>query len=236
MNNALRITHYVLILAALWLSPLSGELEGSASAQIKLGVKAGVDLMQLSNDKEFIDAKYRSGFHLGPTIKVDIPSTSFGADISLILDQRSAEVTSYQSNMDYMSDFFEPGNIVAERKTDKLTCRTLNIPLNIRFYVLDLKALDVFVKAGPQLTTYLGDKKVIEGVTDFKDEWADSEYYLNLGGGFTISKQLEVSANCNIFCGKTKDAKLSDTFEQAKQAVKHNVKKLAWQISAAWYF
>lgn len=221
--SLLRIKHYTLLFAALWLFPLVGESEGSVFAQIKLGVKAGVDLMQLSTDKEFMDAKYRSGFHLGPTIKVDIPSTSFGADVSLILDQRSAKVT-------MLSPF--------EEKTDeaKLTSRTLNIPLNVRFYVLDLKALDVFVKAGPQLTTYLGDKKILEGVKDFKDEWSDSEYYVNLGGGFTISKQLEVSANCNIYCGKTKDAKLSDTFEQAKQAVKHDVKKLSWQISAAWYF
>lgn len=221
--SLLRIKHYTLLFAALWLFPLVGESEGAVFAQIKLGVKAGVDLMQLSTDKEFMDAKYRSGFHLGPTIKVDIPSTSFGADVSLILDQRSAKVT-------MLSPF--------EEKTDeaKLTNRTLNIPLNVRFYVLDLKALDVFVKAGPQLTTYLGDKKILEGVKDFKDEWSDSEYYVNLGGGFTISKQLEVSANCNIYCGKTKDAKLSDTFEQAKQAVKHDVKKLSWQISAAWYF
>ena len=223
--SLLRIKHYTLLFAALWLSPplFGGWGAWSASAQIKLGVKAGVDLMQLSTDKEFMDAKYRSGFHLGPTIKVDIPSTSFGADVSLILDQRSAKVT-------MLSPF--------EEKTDeaKLTSRTLNIPLNVRFYVLDLKALDVFVKAGPQLTTYLGDKKILECVKDFKDEWSDSEYYVNLGGGFTISKQLEVSANCNIYCGKTKDAKLSDTFEQAKQAVKHDVKKLSWQISAAWYF
>ena len=211
-----------MFLILLWLSPLTGELEGSASAQIKLGVKAGVDLMHLSTDREFMDAKYRSGFHLGPTIKVDIPSTSFGADVSLILDQRSAEVTATP--------------LVGESEVAKLTSRTLNIPLNVRFYVLDLKALDVFVKAGPQLTTYLGDKKIIEGVEDFKDEWADSEYYVNLGGGFTISKQLEVSANCNIYCGKTRDAKLLSTFEQAKQAIKHDVKKLAWQISAAWYF
>lgn len=222
MNYALRITRYALLFAALWLSPLVEET-GEAFAQIKLGVKAGVDLMQLSTDKEFIDAKYRSGFHLGPTIKVDIPSTSFGADVSLILDQRSAEVS-------MLSPLEE------EVGSAKLTSRTLNIPLNVRFYVLDLKALDVFVKAGPQLTTYLGDKKILEGVKDFKDEWSDSEYYVNLGGGFTISKQLEVSANCNIYCGKTQDAKLSDTFEQAKQAVKHDVKKLSWQISAAWYF
>lgn len=232
--SLLRIKHYALILAALWLSPLTGELEGSASAQIKLGVKAGVDLMHLSTDREFMDAKYRSGFHLGPTIKVDIPSTSFGADVSLILDQRSAEVS-----FSPVGDLeVGPSHLPVEGSGEvaKLTSRTLNIPLNVRFYVLDLKALDIFVKAGPQLTTYLGDKKVLEGIKDFKDEWSDSEYYVNLGGGFTISKQLEVSANCNIFCGKTKDAKLLDTFEQAKQAVKHDVKKLAWQISAAWYF
>ena len=232
--SLLRIKHYALILAALWLSPLTGELEGSASAQIKLGVKAGVDLMHLSTDREFMDAKYRSGFHLGPTIKVDIPSTSFGADVSLILDQRSAEVSF--SPVGYLEVGPSPLPVEGSGEVAKLTSRTLNIPLNVRFYVLDLKALDVFVKAGPQLTTYLGDKKIIEGVEDFKDEWADSEYYVNLGGGFTISKQLEVSANCNIYCGKTRDAKLLSTFEQAKQAIKHDVKKLAWQISAAWYF
>lgn len=208
----------LLFLLLLWLSPLVGE-SGSVSAQIKFGVKAGVDLIHLSDNREFLDAKYRSGFHLGPTLKVDIPSTSFGADVSLILDQRSAEVT----------------DNTLER-TDKLTSRTLNIPVNVRFYVLDLKALDVFVKAGPQLTTYLGDNNILEGIEDFKDEWSDSEYYLNLGGGLTISKRLEVSANCNIYCGKTKNASLSDTYEQAKQAVKHDIKKLSWQVSAAWYF
>lgn len=193
----------------------------SVSAQIKFGVKGGVNLVGFSNDKEFLDAKYRSGFFVGPTIKADVASLPFGVDLSLLYDQRSADIT---------NTF--PGNEV----TRNVKNRTLNIPLNIRFYVLNIAGLDAFVKAGPQVSTYLGDKKVVEGITDYKEEWDEADYSVNLGAGFTISQQLEVSANCNIYCGKRKNASWSDAIEHTAQSVKHDMKKLAWQVGVTWYF
>ncbi len=217
---------HILLALLLWLSPLV-EGAGEVSAQIKFGVKGGVNLVSFSNNKEFLDAKYRSGFFVGPTLKADVATLPLGVDISLIYDQRSASVTNYLPN-----DAAFPGNSLNE----KIRSRTLNIPLNLRFYVLDIGGLDAFVKAGPQVSTYLGDKKVVEGITDYKEEWDEADYSVNLGAGFTISEKLEVSANCNIYCGKRKNASWSDAFEHTTQSVKHDMKKLAWQVGVAWYF
>lgn len=193
----------------------------TASAQIKFGVKGGVDLVSFSNNKEFLDSKYRSGFFIGPTLKADVTTLPIGVDLSLVYDQRSADIINTI-----------PGN---ESKRN-LKSRTLNIPLNIRYYVLDIGGLDAFVKAGPQVSTYLGDKKIIDGIKDYEEEWDEADYSVNLGAGFTISDQLEVTANCNIYCGKRKNASWSDVIEHTTQSVKHDMKKLAWQIGVAWYF
>lgn len=190
----------------------------SASAQLQFGVKAGVDLIQFSNDREFLDAKYRSGFFAGPTLKVELPKF-LGADLSLLIDHRTAKLTN---------------NVLDEQ--ENLSRNTLNVPLNVRFYVVNTSMLDLFVKAGPQFCVYLGDKKISDIAENYKREWEDSEMSLNLGAGITVSKALELSANFNIFCGKTTDTSWADIFEQTKESVKHDMKKQAWQLSAVYYF
>lgn len=191
---------------------------GFLHAQIQLGIKAGADFIQLPNDREFLDAKYRSGFFVGPTLKAEIPK-SFGADLSLLIDHRSAKITS---------------NVFNEEES--LSCNTLNIPVNLRFYVVNTSMLDLFVKAGPQFCVYLGDKKFSDIVDDYKREWEDSEISLNIGAGITIIKTLELSANYNIYCGRTSDARWADFYERAKESVKHDMKNQAWQLSAVYYF
>ena len=190
----------------------------SASAQVKLGVKAGVNLVQFSNDREFLDAKYRSGFFVGPTLRADLPSY-LGADVSLVFDQRSANVT---------NEFFG--------EEQHLTRNTLNIPLNVRFYVVNTSFVDLFVKAGPQYCVYLGDKTFSDVAENYRKEWEDSELSVNVGAGFTISKSLELSANYNFYCGKKNDTSWADIFEKTKESIKHDIKKQAWQISAVYYF
>lgn len=207
------------ILLFVLLLPFFGEGGGGfLHAQVRLGVKAGVNLISFSNDREFLDAKYRSGFFVGPTLKADLPSM-FGFDLSLLYDHRQSKVE---------SDVFDTST--------NLNRNTLNIPFNVRFYALKNSLLDVFVSAGPQYSVYITDKKISDVAENYEREWQDSELSVNLGGGITISKTLELSANYNIFIGKKKDSSWADVFEKTKESVKHDMMNQAWQISAVYYF
>ena len=193
----------------------------AASAQIRIGAKAGVNLIKLSTDKELLAAKYRSGFFIGPTLRFDIPKHSFGVDASIIYDQRTATVT--EDNLE-------------ETKTN-IHRKTINIPLNLRFYVFSAADVGAYIFAGPQISTHLGDDKSLKDVADnYKSEFNSSDFSINIGAGIYITKTVELSANYNIRCGKTKDIKWQTALDNTKASVKGDLRDQAWQLAAAIYF
>lgn len=65
----------------------------TASAQVQFGVKAGVNVTNMSLDKEVLDASNRVGFFVGPTVKFTLPVVGLGIDASALYDQREAKVS-----------------------------------------------------------------------------------------------------------------------------------------------
>ena len=63
-----------------------------SNAQVKLGVKGGLNISDMSIDKKVFDSSNQTGFFIGPTLKVSLPLTGLGVDIAALYDQRSAKV------------------------------------------------------------------------------------------------------------------------------------------------
>lgn len=203
------------IAASMWLAA------GTAQAQVKFGLKGGVNVTNMSLDSKVLDASNRAGFFVGPTVKFSLPLVGLGIDASALYDQREAKVK------------------LDEYQTEStLKTQAINIPINLR-YGWGLGSLaNVYLFAGPQFGFNVGDKNQ----SIFKDaaEWRlkSSNFSVNVGVGVTLLSHLQVSANYNIACGKTGDVTVvgaaGDVINEALGSDKGRTN--AWQIGLAYYF
>lgn len=189
----------------------------NASAQIKFGLKGGVNVTDMSLNSSVFDASNRTGFFVGPTIKVQLPLVGLGIDASALYDQREAKI--------------KVGNTTTK---ETLRSQAINVPINLR-YGWGLSSLaNIFLFAGPQFGFNVGDKdqKITESST-----WSvkNSNFSLNFGAGVTLLSHLQLTANYNVVCGKTSDATITEGLEQlTNKEVRSRAN--AWQIALAYYF
>ena len=189
----------------------------NASAQIKFGLKGGVNVTDMSLNSSVFDASNRTGFFVGPTIKVQLPLVGLGIDASALYDQREAKI--------------KVGNTTTK---ETLRSQAINIPINLRYGWGLSSMANIFLFAGPQFGFNVGDKdqKITESST-----WSvkNSNFSLNCGAGVTLLSHLQLTANYNVVCGKTSDATITEGLEQlTNKEVRSRAN--AWQIALAYYF
>lgn len=190
----------------------------TASAQVKFGVKGGLNVTDMHLNDEVFDKSNQAGWYIGPTVKVSLPVTGLGVDIAALYDYRSAKVT-------------DPSN-----EEVKVKQQSINVPVNLRYGIGLGSLASIIFHAGPQIGFNVGDK-------NFK--WTDTSNYalkksnfsFNVGLGVSVAKHLEVTGNYNIACGKTADATVLKTVQNvAGTAVKSHSRNNSWQIGLAYYF
>ena len=116
-----------------------------ASAQIKFGVKGGLNITDMSFSKDVVNTSNKTGFFIGPTVKFKIPVIGIGFDVAALYDQREAKTK------DVYDETGAPCN-------QTLKQQAINIPINLR-YDLGLGDLaGVYFAAGPQFGFNIGDK------------------------------------------------------------------------------
>lgn len=189
----------------------------SANAQVKFGLKGGLNVTSMSFSEDVFDASNKTGFFVGPMVKVTVPIVGLSFDAAALYDQKEAKV---KANGD---DYELTGKNVKQQ--------SINIPVNVR-YGFGLSSLaNAFVFAGPQWGINVGDK-------NFK--WADTASYslkksnfsVNVGAGVTLLSHLQISANYNIACGKTAEVNLLNGVGKAIDKSNNN----SWQIALGYWF
>lgn len=184
-----------------------------ADAQIKLGVKGGLNVTSMSLNSEVFDTSNRTGFFFGPTVKFTLPIIGLGVDVSALYDQRDAKLKSADGN-------------TAEGTVRQ---KAIDVPVNLRYGVGLGSLASLYFLAGPQFGFNVGDKD--KTVSDVNWKFKDSNFSVNLGAGLMLLNHLQVSANYNIACGTTGDVKsVSDATKN------YSAKNNAWQIGVAYYF
>ena len=194
----------------------------SAEAQVKFGIKGGLNVTSMSLDSKVLDAENRAGFFIGPTLKVTLPVVGLGIDASALYDQREAKAKAEVEGAEVESNF----------KT-----QSVNIPINVRYGFGLGSTASIFLFAGPQFGFNVGDKNQ----SIFKDmgEWRlkSSTFSVNVGVGAMLLSHLQLSANYNIACGKTGDMTVSKALgETGQNLFSKNGRTNAWQIGLAYYF
>ena len=192
----------------------------NANAQIKFGLKGGLNVTSMSFSEEVFDASNKTGFFVGPMVKVTVPIVGLSFDAAALYDQKEADV-----------------KYAAEGELGKVNVKqqSINIPVNVR-YGFGLSSLaNIFLFAGPQWGINVGNK-------NFK--WNESSSYslkksnfsVNVGAGVTLLNHLQVSANYNIACGKSADASLSKALDAVANAGKDKRHNNSWQIALGYWF
>lgn len=194
-----KIAAIVLFVAALFAAAPS-------QAQIKFGLKGGLNVTDMSFSEDVADVSNRTGFFIGPSVKFTLPLVGLGIDAAALYDQREAKV---------------------KGADEKIKQQAINIPINLRYSIGLGSLASVYLAAGPQFGFNVGDKSIKE--IDWK--WKDSNFSVNVGAGVSVIKHIEVGANYNIVCGKSGEVTVLDG---AKSLIRG--RSNAWQIYAAYYF
>ena len=171
-------------------------------AQVKFGVKAGLNVTQMSLSQDVVSKSNQEGFFVGPTVKVTLPLVGLGVDASALYDQRDAKFGD-----------------------EKVSQRSINVPINLRYGIGLGSLASVYLAAGPQFGFNIGQKNYGEDGFKFKD----SNFSVNVGAGVSVISHLEVGFTYNIAVGKTGELRWKD-------GAKINARANSWQVSAAYYF
>ena len=155
----------------------------SASAQdtklLNWGVEAGLNFNSLSFDKSVLNSSNRTGFFVGPKLKVNVPLLGFGADVAVLYSLNSARV--------------ERGSY---SKAENLSY--LEIPLNLR-YSFGLKVLSVYVATGPQFNYCLsGMSSISDLFAGTVNHMTRSSWGWNVGAGVELFNHLQVGVTYTI--------------------------------------
>ena len=90
----------------------------NANAQIKFGLKGGLNVTSMSFSEEVFDASNKTGFFVGPMVKVTVPIVGLSFDAAALYDQKEADV-----------------KYAAEGELGKVNVKqqSINIPVNVRY-------------------------------------------------------------------------------------------------------
>lgn len=186
----------------------------TAQAQIKLGLKGGLNVTSMSFSKDVFDASNKTGFFIGPMVKLSLPM-GLGLDLAALYDQKEADVKDNDG---------EEQNVKQ---------KSINVPLNVRYNIGLGSLANVFFFAGPQWGFNVGDRNFKWNSTS-SYSLKKTNFSVNVGAGFTLLSHLQLSANYNIACGKTADASFGDAVDAlVSKDRSHNN---SWQIALGYYF
>lgn len=157
-----------------------------AQAQIKFGVKAGLNVSKLSEN--IVSKDNRAGFFVGPTAEFTLPLLGLGIDGSVLYNQFGVD---------------------SEEGTS--TKKSIEIPINLRWTVGFSSLVGAYVAVGPQFGFNIGDRwfNSINNVCEFKKNTTS----FNVGAGLKLLGHLQVGANYNFALkdnGKIHDGDIED--------------------------
>ena len=186
-----------------------------AKAEVKFGLKGGLNLTNMRFDSSVADKSNQAGFFIGPTVKFTLPIVGLGFDASALYDQRSAEV----------------GN-------EKIKQQSIQIPVNLRYAIGLGSTASIYFFAGPQFGFNVGDKSFtsFDAATATASSWTlkSSNLSANVGLGLMLLGHLQVSANYNFALGKTGD--YQSIQGASSMLFEGDTKMNAWQIGLTYFF
>lgn len=196
-----------------------------AKAQIKFGVKGGLNLASASLSDAW-DAKGNAdnytGFFIGPMVDITIPIIGLGVDGALMYSQKGAKIS---FDDDLGSTTFKQQGI--------------EIPVNLKYSIGLGSSASIYFAAGPSFFFNMNsdDDLTFDSETGSLD-YDKSEVSLNLGAGVKLLNHLQLGVNYNMGLTDSAKAKIdrpndSDMWNAING---ESYKSKIWQVSVAYLF
>jgi hypothetical protein len=188
-------------------------LISTVRADIRLGVKAGVNLASTSFNKDILKSANFTGFQVGPTVEFSLPVTGLGIDAAVLYSQQGLKLK---------------GANFKERQS------TLDIPVNLKFKLGVLSDLGVYLAAGPYVSFKLSGNNFSLITRDVKNEFKNKTFGagLNFGAGVELLKHLQVGVNYKL--GLTDEYKSLDRSASNLRNLKGKTR--VWSITTTYFF
>ena len=195
-----------------------------AKAQIKFGVKGGLNLASASLSDAW-DAKGNAdnytGFFIGPMVDITIPIIGLGVDGAFMYSQKGTKIS-----------FDDLGSTTFKQQG-------IEIPVNLKYSIGLGSSASIYFAAGPSFYFNMksDDDFTFNSVAGSLD-YDKSEVSLNLGAGVKLLRHLQLGVNYNM--GLTDSAKAK--IDSSKSSDIWNVingesyKSKMWQVSVAYLF
>ena len=189
-----------------------------ANAQLKFGLKGGLNINKVSFSQSDIKSDNRTGFFVGPTAQFTTP-VGIAVDGSVLFDQRNLKMEEGGAEMTKHLNY-------------------IDIPINVRYQVGLGSLAGVYFATGPQFSFNL-DGKTYDlkdlGETSRQYELKKSEFGWNLGAGVRLLGHLEIGYNYCFPLGKTSEIKDGGAVSTGKTVFK-SFKNQTHQVSVAYIF
>lgn len=187
-----------------------------SQAQVKFGVKAGLNVnsVSLDNLSSNIDGDNRTGFFAGLTADVTLPLVGLGADISVLYDNKVIGLS--ENGMD-----------------DTKTLHYVTLPINAKYTIGFSSLASVYLATGPQFSWNVGGRSWAPSHIGAGWELKKSEFSWNVGAGVTVLSHVRVGYNYNIGIGNTAETTVLGT---GLNAIKGKLKNNTHQISLTYLF
>lgn len=181
----------------------------TANAQIKFGVKAGIDLADHKINTSMLNTRNRLGFHVGPTLEFGIPLLG-GIETGLLYGHKEYDAKFKETPDAYISDY-----------------NYLTMPLNLKKR-WGLGLAGVFVYGGPYATLKLNGGNVKSWTEDVKSK--NFGMGLNFGAGVNLLKKVDVAIQYRV--------DLTNKYSSEKVDISKftDKKQQSWSIELTYFF
>lgn len=195
-----------------------------AKAQIKFGVKGGLNLASASLSDAW-DAKGNAdnytGFFIGPMVDITMPIIGLGVDGALMYSQKGTKIS-----------FDDLGSTTFKQQG-------IEIPVNLKYSIGLGSLASIYFAAGPSFYFNMksDDDFTFNSVAGSLD-YDKSEVSLNLGAGVKLLRHLQLGVNYNMGLTDSAKAKIdSSNSSDIWDAINgESYKSKMWQVSVAYLF
>lgn len=178
-----------------------------AKAQLRFGVKGGVNISSVHFNSDILNADNVTGFQIGPMIETTIPLVGVGLDAAILYSQKGLGVGSEEIKTDY-----------------------IDVPVNLK-WKFGLPIVKAYLAAGPYIGFRVGGDKIWDVIGE-QIEAKSFSAGLNFGAGVELWSHLQVGFNYGL--GLTDN--YSSTALSGISSEKTTGKNRGWAITAAILF
>ena len=205
MNNTRKMVRLVLTAFLLYMI-------GQANAQLRLGVKGGLNISSVHFSSDVLKSDNVTGFQVGPMIEGSLPLVGVGFDAAILYAQKGLETQTVGGGKTTLKNDY------------------IDVPVNLK-WKLGLPVVKGYLAAGPYVGFRVGGNKIWEIPGSMVDQVKTKNFSagLNFGAGVELISHLQV--------GLTYGLGLTDNYSvETPSLTKKDGKNRGWSVTAAILF